>query len=149
MMTLEEAWKRALRFFGRTSKKKPEKRYLDRTMAQRFSSPKDRGDWGLLVLSPTGLRFRPTPGQNWFSSLFKASSAPVPARADEDIFIPYASMLSLRNPPRKFLDFLFGTPFLAFDIRFSSPQGEEQLRFAVDPKSDFLVSLEKMREKTS
>ena len=122
---------------------------LDRTMAQRFSSPKDRGDWGLLVLSPTGLRFRPTPGQNWFSSLFKASSAPVPARADEDIFIPYASMLSLRNPPRKFLDFLFGTPFLAFDIRFSSPQGEEQLRFAVDPKSDFLVSLKKMREKTS
>ncbi len=135
--------------FWANFEKETGEKVLDRTMAQRFSSPKDRGDWGLLVLSPTGLRFRPTPGQNWFSSLFKASSAPVPARADEDIFISYASMLSLRNPPRKFLDFLFGTPFLAFDIRFSSPQGEEQLRFAVDPKSDFLVSLKKMREKTS
>ncbi len=135
--------------FWANFEKETGEKVLARTMAQRFSSPKDRGDWGLLVLSPTGLRFRPTPGQNWFSSLFKASSAPVPSQANEDIYIPYAKILGLQNPPRKFLDFLFGTPFIAFDIRFDSLQGEKQLRFAVDPKSDFLTNLKTMREKSS
>lgn len=133
--------------FWANFEKETGEKVLARTMAQRFSSPKDRGDWGLLVLSPTGLRFRPTPGQNWFSSLFKASSAQVPSQANEDIFIPYVNIVGLQNPGRKFLDFLFGTPFLAFDIRFTSLTGEEQVRFAVDPKSDFLDSLKTMMKK--
>jgi len=137
----------SVEIFWANFEKETGEKVLARTMAQRFSSPKDRGDWGLLVLSPTGLRFRPTPGQNWFSSLFKASSAPVSLRANEDIFIPYGTMVSMQTPGRKFLDFLFGTPFLAFEIRFGSSEGEQQLRFAVDPKSDFLVSLKKMIEK--
>ncbi len=134
--------------FWANFEKETGEKVLARTMAQRFSSPKDRGDWGLLVLSPTGLRFRPTPGQNWFSSLFKASSAPVPSAANEDVFITYSSMLSLQSPGRKFLDFLFGTPFLAFNIQYKNPAGEGHVRFAVDPKSDFLDTLKAMREKT-
>ncbi len=135
--------------FWATFEKETGEKVLARTMAQRFSSPKDRGDWGLLVISPTGLRFRPTPGQNWFASLLKASSAPVPAQANEDIFIPYTTIISLQNPGRRFFDFLFGTPFLAFDIRYNSPKGEEQIRFAVDPKSDFLTALKTMRDKSN
>ncbi|MDX9826386.1 MAG: hypothetical protein RBT73_01450 [Spirochaetia bacterium] len=138
----------SVELFWANFEKETGEKVLSRTMAQRYSSPKDRGDWGLLVLSPTGLRFRPTPGQNWFSSLFKASSAPAPSQTNEDIFIPYATMLNLESPQRRFMDFLFGTPFLAFDLRFSSPGGEKQLRFAVDPKSDFLDKLKTMREKS-
>lgn len=118
---------------------------LSRTMAQYYASPKDRGDWGLLVLSPTGLRFRPTPGQNWFSSLFKASSSSVPVKSEEDLLIPYASITCVSNPPRRFLDFLFGSPFLSLTISFSRDGREETARFAVDPKSDFPTKFQELR----
>jgi len=42
---------------------------ISRTMGQHFSTRKSQGEWGLLVLSETALRFRPTPGENWFDSI--------------------------------------------------------------------------------
>ena len=89
---------------------------LARTMGQFFSSSKDRGDWGLLVLSPTGIRFRRTPGENWFASMFKTSSPPVSTKSVEDLVISYGSISSVTNPPKKFLDYLFGSPFLLMVI---------------------------------
>jgi len=130
--------------FWANFEKETGEKVIARTMAQRFSTPKDRGDWGLLVLSPTGLRFRQTPGQNWFSSLFKASSACVSIDGNKDMFISFASMLLVEIPPRKILDFLFGTPFSSFDVHYEGPEGKSILRFAVDPKSDFLAMLKNM-----
>jgi len=43
---------------------------LSKTMGQHFSSRNHRG-MGLLVLTPSAIRFRPTPGENWFQSLFR------------------------------------------------------------------------------
>jgi len=114
---------------------------LCRTMGQYFPSPKDRSDWGLLVLSPTGLRFRKTPGENWFASMFKASAPSVSARSEDDLFIPYASITRLTLPPRKFLDFLFGTPFSAFTVHYHHDGQDKEARFAADPKSDILARL--------
>jgi hypothetical protein len=128
-------------FWAKFEKETGEK-VLARTMGQYFATPKDRGDWGLLVLSPTGIRFRKTPGENWFASLFKASSPSVTVGSEEDIFIPYASIAKISNPPRKFLDFLFGTPFLAIIISFAKNGEDQEARFAVDPKGDFYAKLE-------
>jgi len=114
---------------------------LARTMGQFFSSSKDRGDWGLLVLSPTGIRFRRTPGENWFASMFKTSSPPVSTKSVEDLVISYSSISSVTNPPKKFLDFLFGSPFLLMVISYEKDGQSREARFAVDPKSDFCKRL--------
>ncbi len=114
---------------------------LCRTMGQYFPSPKDRSDWGLLVLSPTGLRFRKTPGENWFASMFKSSASAVPSRSEDDLVIPYSSISRISLPPRKFLDFLFGTPFSAFTLYYRHEGEEKEARFAADPKSDFVARL--------
>lgn len=118
---------------------------LARTMGQLFASPKDPGTWGLLVLSPMGLRFRPTPGQNWFASIFKATPAPVSQAQEDDLFVPFASMIEVSFPSRKFLDALFGSPFLAVRIRYGEASGEKELRLGVDPKSDFVSRLQELR----
>ncbi|MDP2790979.1 MAG: hypothetical protein Q8O15_04375 [Rectinemataceae bacterium] len=114
---------------------------LCRTMGQYFPSPKDRSDWGLLVLSPTGLRFRRTPGENWFASMFKASSPALSSRSEDDLVIPYPSIIRISLPPKKFLDFLFGTPFSAFTLYYHGEGGEKEARFAADPKSDIIARL--------
>lgn len=114
---------------------------LCRTMGQYFPSPKDRSDWGLLVLSPSGLRFRKTPGENWFASMFKTSAPSVPVRSEDDLLIPFASILRVAVPPRKFLDFLFGTPFCAFTVYYHHEGEDKEARFAADPKSDILTRL--------
>ncbi|PKL07160.1 MAG: hypothetical protein CVV53_00800 [Spirochaetae bacterium HGW-Spirochaetae-9] len=114
---------------------------LCRTMGQYFPSPKDRSDWGLLVLSPSGLRFRKTPSENWFASIFKASSSAVPSRSEDDLVIPYSSINRISLPPKKFLDFLFGTPFCAFTVSYQHDGKEKEARFAADPKSDILARL--------
>lgn len=120
---------------------------LSKTMGQYFSSPKDRGDWGLFVLSPTGLRFRKTPGQNWFASLFKAASASPVLTAEEDIFIPFASISRISRPRAKFLDKLFGTPFFGILVEFQSEGLTREARFALDPKSDIPARLAEFLKK--
>jgi len=117
---------------------------LAKTMSQRFASPKDRGDWGLLVLSPSGLRFRKTPGENWFASLFRASSPSVPGKSEQDLVIPFSSIVSISTPPKKFLDFLFGSPFQTFRVEFTKKDAREDVRFAVDPKNSFVARLKEL-----
>jgi hypothetical protein len=119
---------------------------LARTMGQYLASSKDRGDWGLFVLSPSGLRFRRTPGENWFASLFRSSSVSVPKEKEADIVIPYADITRIAFPPKKFLDALFGSPFLVFSVFYkesgAAPEGEGcEARFAIDPKSDIPARL--------
>jgi len=119
---------------------------LARTMGQFLASSNDRGDWGLFVLSPSGLRFRKTPGENWFASLFRSSSVSVHKEKEADIVIPYAAITRLAFPPKKFLDALFGSPFLAFSVFYKEggaerDGGESEARFAIDPKSDIPARL--------
>jgi hypothetical protein len=132
-LSVEEFWRNYEREIG--------EKVLSRTMAQRFVSAKDRGDWGLLVLSSSALRFRKTPSENWFSSLFRASPAKVPESQVEDSAIPFSSILEVSDPPKKLLDMLFGSPFRQITVRFSASGAETQVRFAVDPKSDLLARL--------
>jgi hypothetical protein len=116
---------------------------LARTMGQSFFSNKDKGDWGLVVLTEGALRFRRTPGESWFASLFRSSSlSPIPAKAEEDIAIPLEVIHSVSSPKRRFLDFLFGGPFLMLTVAYDTEKGKEEIRFAVDPKSDLKVLLE-------
>ncbi len=119
---------------------------LARTMGQYLASSKDRGDWGLFVLSPSGLRFRRTPGENWFASLFRSSSVSLPKEKEADIVIPYAAIARIVFPPKKFLDALFGSPFLAFSVFYREGGAERdttesEARFAIDPKSDIPARL--------
>lgn len=119
---------------------------LAKTMGQYLASAKDRGDWGLFVLSPTGLRFRRTPGENWFASLFRTSSVSVPKGKEADIVIPYTAITRVSFPPKRFLDVLFGSPFLAFCVFYregalAGDGAEIEARFAIDPKSDIPARL--------
>ncbi|MCX7027781.1 MAG: hypothetical protein NT061_09925 [Spirochaetes bacterium] len=115
---------------------------LEKTMGQHFPSPKGNGSWGLLVLTPSGLRFRPTPSQNWFASIFKSAPSTVPSQSEEDLLIPFSSISRLSNPPKKFLDFLFGSPFLEIHLFYQKDGREEEARFSVDPKSGFKKKLQ-------
>ena len=117
---------------------------LEKTMSQCFASPKDRGDWGLLVLSATSLRFRKTPGENWFASLFKASSPSVSGKNEEDLVIPFSSIVSISSPPKKFLDSLFGSPFQTLRIEFTKRDAHDNVRFAIDPKNAFYAKLKEL-----
>lgn len=117
---------------------------LAKTMGQIFLSKKDKGEWGLLVLSPTGLRFRKTPGESWFASLLRAEAKPVTRYKEDDIFIPYSSITRLARPPKRFFDFLFGSPFLSFIVETMEDGGAGRYCFSVDPKNDFFSRLEKL-----
>jgi hypothetical protein len=130
--------------FWENFEKETGEKVLMKTMSQRFASSKDRGDWGLLVLSPSVLRFRKTPGENWFSSLFRASSPSVPGKSEEDLVIPFSSIASISTPPKKFLDFLFGSPFQNFKVEFTKNEARENVRFAVDPKNNFVARLKEL-----
>lgn len=132
-VSVEEFWRNYEREIG--------EKVIARTMAQCFASAKDRGDWGLLVLSESALRFRKTPGENWFSSLFRASAPRLEDTKVENTNIPFASITSITDPPKKLLDVLFGSPFSQFIVHFSDLGGEKALRFAVDPKCDLLARL--------
>jgi len=141
--SVEDFWEEFERLTG--------EKVLARTMGQSFSSPSDRGDWGLLVLSATCLRFRKTPGENWFATLFKAAKPKVPDEIEDDLVIPFSSITSIVSPERKFLDFLFGSPFFTFTVHYKAgvpgEAGEgsvESIRFAVDPKNDFFPQLKKL-----
>lgn len=132
-LSVEEFWQNYEKEIG--------EKVLSRTMAQCYLSAKDRGDWGLLILSATALRFRKTPGENWFSSLFRAGSAKLDESKFEDSTIPFSSILEVSDPPKKLLDMLFGSPFRQFVVRFMEGEKELLIRFAVDPKCDLLARL--------
>ena len=132
-MSVEEFWQNYEREIG--------EKVLSRTMAQCFVSAKDRVDWGLLVLSASALRFRKTPGENWFSSLFRASSPKIQDTKVENTTIPFTSISSISDPPKKLLDILFGSPFSQFIVHYADLAGEKALRFAVDPKCDLVAKL--------
>ncbi len=117
---------------------------LAKTMGQYFASPSDRGDWGLLVLSPTSLRFRKTPGENWLNTLFKATKPHVPESIENDLVIPFSEIVSIVSPQKKFLDFLFGSPFFTFTVEYRQTGATKSIRFAVDTKNDFFVQLQKL-----
>jgi hypothetical protein len=55
-------------------------------------------------------------------------------------------MSKVWTPPKKLLDFLFGSPFRIILISCREGGGNKELRFAVDPKSDFP---EKLTEKVA
>lgn len=133
--------------FWANFEKETGEKVLAKTMGQYFSTPKDRGDWGLIVLSPTALRFRKTPSENWFASMFKASSVSVPTKSEADLVIPYASISKISTPSKKFLDFLFGSPYLVIIVSFQNEDGDHEGRFAVDPKGDFHAKLMDLAKK--
>jgi hypothetical protein len=70
----------------------------------------------------------------------------VPKEKEADIVIPYADITRIAFPPKKFLDALFGSPFLVFSVFYkesgAAPEGEGcEARFAIDPKSDIPARL--------
>jgi hypothetical protein len=135
--------------FWQDFEKQTGEKVVAKTMGQSFASPSDRGDWGLLVLSPTSLRFRKTPGENWFATLFKAAKPQVPENLEDDLVIPFSEITSIISPQKKFLDFLFGSPFFTFTVEYTQVGVAKSIRFAVDTKNDFFAELQKLTGRTS
>jgi len=75
---------------------------LSKTMSQHFTSRKSQGEWGLLVLTPSAIRFRPTPGENWFQSLFRMASPKVPQEQAADIVLPLTYITAIELPKSAF-----------------------------------------------
>ncbi len=109
---------------------------LSRTMCQHFNSKKSQGEWGLLVLTASTVRFRPTPGENWFQSLFKMSAPKVTKEPLEDIVLPLGAISSLEFPKKHFLDFLFSPPFTIITLRYTACDEARELRLGIDIKAE-------------
>jgi hypothetical protein len=109
---------------------------ISRTMGQHFSTRKSQGEWGLLVLSETALRFRPTPGENWFDSLFRMAAPKVPKEPLADILVPLESISSIELPRKHFFDFLFSPPFTVFTLRYHIGNTERDLLLGADSKCE-------------
>jgi hypothetical protein len=105
-------------------------------MGQHFSTRKSQGEWGLLVLSETALRFRPTPGENWFDSLFRMAAPRVPKEPIADILVPLESIASIELPKKHFFDFLFSPPFTVFTLRYRIGNTEHDLLLGADSKCE-------------
>ncbi len=114
---------------------------LSRTMGQHFSSHKSQGEWGLIVLTASAIRFRPTPGENWFQSLFKMAAPKVPQEPLSDIVLPLAFIKSIELPKKRFFDFLFSPPFTIFTLRYRLGDEEQSLLLGADPKSELFDKL--------
>ena len=114
---------------------------LSKTMSQHFTSRKSQGEWGLLVLTPSAIRFRPTPGENWFQSLFRMASPKVPQEQAADIVLPLTYITAIELPKKRFFDFLFSPPFTVFTLRYRLGDEEKSLLLGVDPKTEFFTKL--------
>jgi hypothetical protein len=114
---------------------------LSKTMGQHFSSRKSQGEWGLLVLTPSAIRFRPTPGENWFQSLFRMVTPKVPQEPAADIVLPLAYITAIELPKKRFFDFLFSPPFTVFTLRYRLGDEEKSLLLGVDPKTELFSRL--------
>lgn len=109
---------------------------LSKTMCQHFSSQKSQGEWGLLVITESAVRFRPTPGENWFQSLFRMSSPKVPQEPREDIVVPMEAISALELPKKHFFDFLFSPPFTVITLRYSVGGEERKILLGIDTKAE-------------
>lgn len=116
---------------------------LCKTMGQHYELPRSQGEWGLLVLTSSSLRFRPTPGENWFNSLFRMATPKVPESSLEDIVIPFSEVIEFTPPRKRFFDFLFSPPFSVFSIRYRRGGEERTVILAADPTSELYQSLRK------
>ncbi len=114
---------------------------LSKTMGQHFSSRKSQGEWGLLVLTGSAIRFRPTPGENWFQSLFRMAAPKVPQEPLSDIVLPLTFITAIELPKKRFFDFLFSPPFTVFTLRYRLGEEEKSLLLGADPKSEFFDKL--------
>ena len=114
---------------------------ISKTMGQHFSSKKSQGEWGLLVLTTLSIRFRPTPGENWFQSLFRMATPKVPKEPASDIVLPLALITSIELPKKHFFDFLFSPPFTIFTLRYRLGDKEHSVLLGADPKSELFTKL--------
>ncbi|MCX8012787.1 MAG: hypothetical protein N3A02_00675 [Rectinema sp.] len=114
---------------------------VSRTMGQHFREKRDQGEWGLLVLTETTLRFRPTPGENWFDSLFRMATPKVPRKPLDDTVIPLSAIRSLILPRKRFFDLLFSPPYLMFTLVYEAGGMEHSILLGADAKCDLLKNL--------
>lgn len=114
---------------------------VSRTMGQHFRGKRDQGEWGLLVLTESTLRFRPTPGENWFDSLFRMATPKVPRQPADDTVIPLAAIRSLILPRKRFFDLLFSPPYLIFTLIYDADGQERSILLGADAKCDLLKQL--------
>jgi hypothetical protein len=127
--------------FERQTGEKP----LSKTMCQRFGPSREKGEWGLLILTDTSLRYRKIPGDSWLSSLIgRKEKSPEPGPG-EDLIIRRDTVKGVTRRKKKFLDFFFGSPFAGISISYAIAGTLESLELAIDPKSDILEILEKPR----
>ena len=114
---------------------------LSKTMCQHFNSKKSQGEWGLLVLTESALRFRPTPGENWFQSLFKMAAPKAPQEPLEDTVLPLGSISDLELPRKRFFDFLFSPPFTVITLRYTIDGESRNLLLGIDTKAELFREL--------
>ncbi len=112
-----------------------------KTMCQHFDSKKSQGEWGLLVLSESTLRFRATPGENWFQSLFKMAAPKVSQEPREDVVLPLRDISGLELPKKHFFDFLFSPPFTVITLRYAAGGEAREVLFGVDTKAELFKIL--------
>ncbi len=114
---------------------------VSRTMCQHFNSKKSQGEWGLLVLTESSVRFRPTPGENWFQSLFKIAAPRVSKEPLEDTVLPLNAISNLELPKKHFFDFLFSPPFTVITLRYSVGGEARELLLGIDTKAELFKML--------
>jgi len=114
---------------------------LSRTMCQHFNSKKSQGEWGLLVLTESSVRFRPTPGENWFQSLFKMSAPKVSKEPLEDTILSLGAIANLELPKKHFFDFLFSPPFTVITLHYSAGGEARELLLGIDTKAELFSML--------
>ncbi|HOE99635.1 MAG TPA: hypothetical protein PLE76_08430 [Rectinema sp.] len=127
--------------FWATFEKEIGDKIISKTMGQHFSSKKSQGEWGLLVLTASSIRFRPTPGENWFQSLFRMAAPKVPEEPASDIVLPLTMIKSIELPKKHFFDFLFSPPFTIFTLRYRFGDEEHSVLLGADPKSELFAKL--------
>ncbi len=93
------------------------------------------------MLTPSAIRFRPTPGENWFQSLFRMVTPKVPQEPAADIVLPLGHITAVELPKKRFFDFLFSPPFTVFTLRYRLDDEERSLLLGVDPKSELFDRL--------
>jgi hypothetical protein len=102
--------------------------------------------WGLLVLTDSSLRFRPTPGENWFAGLFKNTPSVVSNRQEDDIRIPLEAILQISSPRKSLVDRIFGTSMDSFELRIDRAGREECLKFLLDPRNEVTPRLPQKKQ---
>lgn len=119
---------------------------IARTMGQYLSSePGTKPLWGLLVLTDSSLRFRPTPGENWFAGMFKNTPSSVSNRQEDDIRVPLEAILDVSSPRKSLADRIFGTSMDSFELRIDRAGREERLKFLLDPRNEVTPRLPRSR----